>query len=128
MLLRFGRLRLLAVASFLQFLSSVFLMFNDSAAVQEWMDRLVEVLTGIALGIHVPVHQASRRKIENQFVHLAGRHHQFNVPLSFPQLVTAETCRPRHRSSLAIVSYLLLALGLLVASLGQFQFLNTQKD
>ena len=32
-------------------------------------------------------------------------------------MVTAETCLPRHRSRLAVVSYLLLALGLLVASL-----------
>ena len=25
----------------------------------EWMDRLVEVVTGVAVGIHVPVHQVS---------------------------------------------------------------------
>ena len=54
-LLRFGRLRLLALSSFLQFLSSVFLMFGSA----EWMDRLVEVVTGVAVGIHVPVHQVS---------------------------------------------------------------------
>ena len=35
----------------------------------------------------------------------------------FFQLVAAETCRPRHRATLSVVSYLLLSLGLLVAAL-----------
>jgi len=86
-----GRVKTVAAVSMILFFATILTMVSDeeSSSGIGWMARLAEISVGIGLGLHLPSQQ----------------------------LMVAETALPHQRATLGALSYMMLALGSLLAHL-----------